>query len=78
MITDVTQENFDAMCEMHWAQVLEMVRVNAPEDLEIIEAHKEICLKVFKQGVHVGWNAGVKALVDQLKSDGMVTEHTAQ
>ena len=78
MMTDITQENFDAMCEMHWAQVLEMVEETAPEDLEVIEAHKEICLKVFKQGVHAGWNAGVSAFVAQLKSDGLVTEHKAQ
>jgi len=78
MRTDDMQENFDAMCEMHWAQVLDMVKANAPKDLEVIEANKEVCLNVFKQGVHTGWNAGVTELVNKLKNDGMVTEHTAQ
>jgi len=72
------KETFDAMCEMHWAKVLDMVKENAPEDLEVIEANKEICFKVFGQGVHVGWNAGVAKLVDELKNSGMVTEHTKQ
>ena len=75
---DDRKETFDAMCEMHWARVLDMVKENAPEELEVIEANREICFKVFGQGVHVGWNAGVTKFVAQLKNDGYVTEHREQ
>jgi hypothetical protein len=75
---DDSEETFFAMCEMHWAKVLDMVKENAPEDLEVIEANKEICFKVFEQGIHVGWGAGVTKFVAQLKDEGFVTEHREQ
>jgi len=73
--TDDIKASFDDMCKMHWAQVLEMVREKAPEDAKIIEKHHDVCLRVFSQGVHVGWNSGAKNVINQLRNEGFIEEY---
>lgn len=73
--TDDIEATFNDMCKMHWAHVLDMVKENAPEDAKIISEHHDVCLKLFSQGVHVGWNSGAKNVVSELRKNGFIEEY---
>jgi hypothetical protein len=66
------EEKFNDTCLKFWSELLEMVSQQAPEDALTIEQHSDVFYKVFKQGMHRGWNSGALNLITKLKDDGAV------
>lgn len=69
---DDMEETFNETCLDFWSELLEMVNQQAPEDAMTIEQHSDVFYKVFKQGMHRGWNSGVLNLMTQLNANGSV------